>query len=418
MSSHPSFPVAVLVRTLLLAVLAAAAMPVGMTARAQTGDFAAALRAAPPGAVIELPGGDWGELKLGGADGPSVIRSADPANPARFSGMNVNGAHGLALEGLVLDYEWSENDRLEEGPFGIWDSENVRLTGLRILGDTAGGADPTSRGFASGIGLIIRTSRDVVLEDSEVTTFYRGIIVRDSDRVTLRGNDIHSLRSDGINVVGTQGIRIIANHIHDFIRSIESKDHADMIQFWTTHAPRPTTDVVIRDNLLNSGAGYYTQSIFMRNDRVDQGEAGSEMYYQNVVIEENVIVNAHAHGISTGETAGLTIRGNTLVHNPAGVGPDRSPTHIVWVPRINVNDKSVDVIVENNITSRVPDQRPGWRVQGNLIVQPHSRIETGHYTRIFVGIPGGDPADPASYAPRPGGPADRPGLGAARTRNR
>ena len=43
----------------------------------------------------------------------------------------------------------------------------------------------------------------------------------------------------------------------------------------------------------------------MRNEMVDQGKAGLEMYYQNITIENNVIYNAQTHGITVGETTGL-----------------------------------------------------------------------------------------------------------------
>ena len=60
----------------------------------------------------------------------------------------------------------------------------------------------------------------------------------------------------------------------------------------------------------------WTQSIFMRNEVVDQGLAGANMYYQNVLIENNIIYNAHTHGITVGETIGLTIDHNTALTEP------------------------------------------------------------------------------------------------------
>ena len=90
-----------------------------------------------------------------------------------------------------------------------------------------------------------------------------------------------------------------------------------MIQFWTSGTTSPSTNITIRGNILNSGAGDWTRSIFMRNEMVDLGLAGDEMFYQNILIENNVIYNAHAHGITVGETDGLTIRNNTILYNPA-----------------------------------------------------------------------------------------------------
>lgn len=68
---------------------------------------------------------------------------------------------------------------------------------------------------------------------------------------------------------------------------------------------RPSVNIVIPGNILNSGAGVWNQSIFMRNEKVDTQDPGPEMFYRDIVIEENVILNAHQHGITVGETDGL-----------------------------------------------------------------------------------------------------------------
>ena len=65
-----------------------------------------------------------------------------------------------------------------------------------------------------------------------------------------------------------------------------------MIQFWTSGTTSPSTNIVIRGNILDSGDGGWTQSIFMRNEMVDTGGAGDAMFYQNILIEDNVIYNA------------------------------------------------------------------------------------------------------------------------------
>ena len=67
----------------------------------------------------------------------------------------------------------------------------------------------------------------------------------------------------------------------------------------------------------------------MRNEMVDTGGAGDEMFYRNITIEDNVIYNAQVHGITVGETHGLTIKNNTILRNQAS-GDDK----LVHVPRI------------------------------------------------------------------------------------
>lgn len=85
---------------------------------------------------------------------------------------------------------------------------------------------------------------------------------------------------------------------------------------------------------MDIGEGDKTQSIFMRNDLVDRGLAGEEMYYQNILIEGNVILNGHKHGITVGETDGLIIQNNTIL----SIGS--SDTRYSSTPTINVSGDS------------------------------------------------------------------------------
>lgn len=406
-----SFSITQFAAGILMALSLLAAIPVA----AQTRDFAAALASVPDGGVLALPGGNWGTLYMR-ESGPSVIRSADPSDPAVFSGMFVKDVEGLRLENLSLKYDWDREDPIWRKPFEIMQSSDIALVGLHVEGDIAREGSDNDRGFPWAFGLSIRNSQDITLEGNEITKFHRGLVVGDSDRIEVLGNDIHSLRMDGMNFAAVQDVRIVGNHVHDFDRSLDSGDHADMIQFWTSKTARPSTGIVIRDNVLNSGQGGYTQTIFMRNEEVDRKRAGSEMFYRDVLIEGNVIINAHQHGITLGESQNVVIRNNTLVQNAQSADGDAKRK--VWMPRISVAGASRDVVIEGNIAASIPDPRSGWKVVNNLEVQPYARMEPGFYGLVFDGMPGGDPTDPASYIPRPGGPADRPGLGAARLRAR
>lgn len=390
-------------------VLIAVGMLPTVPASAQSRDLAVALASVPTGGVLSLPGGDWGTLNMR-KSGPSIIRSFDPSDPAVFSEIHIKDVEGLRLENLSLKYDWDSEDPIWKTPFEIFRSKNITLSGLRIEGDIAREGSDADRGYPWGGGLFVRWGQDITIENTEISNFYRGLIVAKSDRVRVINNDVHSLRMDGMTFSSVQDVKIVDNYIHDFDRSLDSGDHADMIQFWTNKTTRPNTRVVIRDNILNSGDGAYTQSIFMRNEEVDQNRAGREMFYRDILIEGNIIINAHLHGITLGESEDVVIRNNTLVQNAQSANGDLKRE--VWLPRISVAESSRNVVIENNIAERIPDSRPGWKVDNNLEVQPHERMKPGFYGQVFVGFPNGDPKDPASYAPRPGGPADRPGLGA------
>lgn len=397
---------------------AGSAQKVNSAAELQT-----ALANATPGAVFELAPGDYAapEIKptklrpIGST--PITLRSADPTHPAIFSGLMVKAGHDIIFEGLRFDYRFGPGDA-ELNKIGVnWPIQILGASGITIQacvfdGDLATAGAPEDIGFPTATALVVRYSSNITLEGNEFVSWYRGLGIDNSQSIIIRGNNFHSMRMDGMNLAALQSVLIEKNHIHDFNRSLASKDHADMIQFWTAGTKKPSTDITIRDNVLNSGNGAYTQSIFMRNEVVDQNKAGREMFYRNVKIEQNIIINAHLHGISLGAADGVVIRNNTLIRNRrsdgAGINDD------LWTPRIRIEPTAENVDISDNITSAIdgPTARPDWRVSGNLLIQDRNPNLPGWYDTIFAAARSGDPGTLAAFVYLPDGLAAQNHLGA------
>ena len=373
--------------------------------------FRAALDAGASGDTLVLAGGDYGELALRPGEAPAEIRSADPSDPAVFYGANVRGCVDLRVESVVFAYRFDPADRLNERLFEFFECQGLALVGNRMIGDRARGTGTDADGHGYGIGLAVRFSDDVLVAHNHFSILHRGLVISETTDLEVRANEVTQIRMDGMNFAQVIDARIEDNHIHDFDRAVDSVDHADMIQFWTASTKEPSRNVLIRGNLLDSGNGAWTQSIFMRNEQVDKGQAGQEMFYRDITIEENVIYNAHIHGITVGESQGVRIRRNTMVQNPGSATGD--PRERTWVPAIRVSPKSSDVTVEDNVTGDLLGlDRPGWRVSGNLVVQNRSILQPNHYNTVFAGYPVEAPRIPESFRIRAG----LPGVGATRLR--
>lgn len=351
----------------------------------------AALAEADGGETIALAPGDYGKLSLTMKSGfdytydsDVTIMSADPSDRAQFGGIDIRQASHLVFNNLAFDYTFSATDPNGIRPFSIAGSRDVKVYNSIFDGDKAQGISEVDDDHGWGVGLYLRGSQNVLLEGNEFLEFHRGAVISDSEKVIVRGNDLHDIRMDGLNFAAVREVLIEKNTIRDFDRAWGSSDHSDMIQFWTNGTDRPSTDITIRENHLDIGAGGYTQSIFMRNEEVDLGRAGSEMFYQDILIEDNVIVNAHLHGISVGETDGLTIRANTVLHSDGGYidGPDSA----VEIPRISVAGMSRDVMIESNITSTIAGwtEQSDWTLRKNAFVQDQDSHAAGYYGDVFV----------------------------------
>jgi Ca2+-binding RTX toxin-like protein len=394
-------------------------MPAVIVTVSNADELMAALASASGETEIVLHSGDYGRLDLYDArdsfakfSEQVTIKSADPSNPATFSSMSLRGVENLSFEGIKFDYQFEVGDPSYERPFDIGSSSNIRITDCEFAGDLAEGTDPVSDGFGTGIGLNVTSSSDIVIEANVFHDWLRGAIFSDVNNLTVQGNEVFEIRSDGFDFANVDNVLIEGNYMHDFRGSEGSGDHLDMIQFWTNGTTSPSTNIVIRGNILDSGDGSWTQSIFMRNDQVDQGFAGSEMFYQNVLIEDNLIYNAHSHGITVGETNGLTIQNNTILHNE-----DSGSGELVYVPTISVSAASLNVSVTDNIVPRWALQPSGdWTVSGNLVVQATDPNGDNYVGNLFVNALAGGDATVADLMALPGSVIDDLGIGAAMTR--
>jgi hypothetical protein len=383
-----------------------------------------ALAKAKGGEIIKLAAGNYGDISLTGKSGfnlnfPSnvTITSADPANKAVLTGLDLRGVHNLTLDRLTFDYKFEVTDKIYERPFSVSGGSNITITNSVFDGDLAHGLSAADNGFGYAIGLSIRGAANVTIAGNEFRDFHRGLTVGESTNISVISNDIHSMRMDGMNFSQVQGVVIDGNHLHDFRGSPTSGDHSDMIQFWTAGTSKPSTDITIKNNILDIANGSATQSIFMRNERVDTGAAGAEMNYQNVLIENNVITNGHAHGITVGETTGLTIRQNSVLHadGKAVDGADAS----VEIPKINIAASSKGVVVSGNITAAITGwgSQPDWVVKQNAFVQDQNPASPGYYRDVFISSSLTNGGGPHEFVAIANGMIAKLGAGATPTLN-
>ena len=389
---------------------------------ANAGELMAALAAAKGGDVIELAPGNYGTLRLLARRDPwaafasrVTIRSAQAEHPAVFDAIELRGVYNLALEGVKIDYRYSAGDPLYKPIVSIRDSGDIALLHVVLDGDNARTTGTPADGFATGIGLAVKGSRGIEVRDSEIFTFHRGATFGTVDGLTISGNDVHDMRSDGMDFASVQNVLIENNHIHDFRKAADTGDHTDMIQFWTNGTDRPSRAVTITRNFLDIGGGGNTHSIFLRNEEVDHGRAGDEMFYRDITIEDNVIRNAHLHGITVGETDGLKIVANTLIQSVSVREGGR-----VSRPAINVKDGSRNVAIDRNVAPMIAFKPPGpdrnWSIGTNLVIQRETPGRKDHYRNIFVNAETAGAATLDDLKFLPGSEAARQNLGSPLSR--
>lgn len=376
-----------------------------------------ALRNATGGETILLASGDYGKLWLYGPrdtfakfSSNVTIKSADAGSLASFSSIDLREVKNLTFDRVIFDYRADLGAPAYVKPFSITSSQNISIENSIFDGDLASGTEHGD-GFGTGFGLNVSNSSNITLKKSEFFDWHRAAVFGSVDKLNISENEIYHIRSDGFDFADVKDVLIERNYFHDFLAATGSGDHPDMIQFWTSGTTEPSERIVIRNNILNSAGGDETQSIFIRNQEVQVNGAGEEMFYRDIIIENNVIYNAHSHGITVGESIGVIIRNNTILHNSAS-GSDG----LVHVPTINLVDASKSVVVENNIVPRLSLTENQERIiRNNLVVQNTDPNGQAYYGDLFTDALAGAGAGPDDLKALPGGVIEQFGVGSILT---
>jgi parallel beta-helix repeat protein len=358
--------------------------------------LAAALNNAKGGDTLILGVGTYDIPRSPRFDGQVTLKSVYPG-AARVKSMALDGAKGLVFDWIMFDYTALPGAELYEAPFTVSNSQDIGFLRCIYDGDLATGRNVIDNGYATGIGLQVTGCNGITVSDCTFAKWYRGLVIGESVNIAVLNNDVSAIRSDGMNFMQVQKIRIEGNRVHDFAAAPNSNDHSDMIQFWTTNTTAQSTDITIRNNTLDVAKGTWSQSLFMRNELVDQGQATlAEMAYRNVLIENNTISNAHVHGITVGESIGLTVRKNAVIAaeiNPAlkynaDYLAQYGAQNGIMVPSINMKADSTGSVIDNGFggaVGRTPNrvslneagEVPKMAASGNTIYSAVSLIPVG-----------------------------------------
>lgn len=359
---------------------------------ATTAEFDAALRRVKAGGAIVLAPGRYDRLAIRGfeRDDYVVIRSADPTRPAEIGKIDVDKSRHLWFQQLRLAASGPTSDR---GAYiaRIRNSRDVGVVASEVHGtiDRDHGNDPK--------GVNFHTVDRVVFAGNRLYHLARGVVFEGVRHARVVANQFFELRSDGADFAGVQDVLIEGNLFSTFYPA--PKDHPDFIQFWQRNAPiEDTRRVVIRGNTFLQGRGEATQTIFICNKIAGR-------VYRDFVIENNVIYNAHPHGITLCDLDGGRVANNTLVVVPNG--------HPKWpddkaAPRINLQRARNVEVVANVMPRLLQEGSHQVTLQRNLLTGDAGLSNTRHPRHLFVDALAGARAETLSFAPRPGGLLDLP----------
>lgn len=266
--------------------------------------FQSALNSAKGGDKIVLAAGNYGSVYVQNHNYSSAVTiTTSAANPAHFDGLFISNTKNLSLSGLDLgrsltagQAEWTQLNY-------VYNSSNIQFDNVTFHGSKDN--DPTN----DGVGLQLTGVAGFSMTNSHFSELYRGIAIQQSSNLTVKGNDFHTIRSDGMVVAAVDGITIDSNNFSDFRPIIP--DHSDFIQFWNLGQTKGSSNITIKNNVMfqpqfSGVEGTGTQGIWI-SDPMEFG-------YKNVLIQNNLIYSNGAYnGLSVNGGDGVQILGNTVL---------------------------------------------------------------------------------------------------------
>lgn len=301
------------------------------------------------GDVIYLLSGAHGEPYLSGYNSDYVtIKAAEGHNPVIASTVMANGSF-WAFDGITFSIDGSGGASSRSSLI----STNNTLTHLKVTNCTFHCGEDSSdwtnadwyANTEKGIAVIIR-GENLIFNSNTLTNVYHAFEM-DADYAEVKNNLIDNFAADAIRALGSHAV-YEGNIIRDAYVEDYNVNHDDGIQMYDRDdiANGTIENVIIRGNTIINFADPVTQSM-IDNDLVSyqmQGIISTDGHSLDIVVENNLVVNDHYHGITLTEANNCRIQNNTVFKTPHSNNPKTDA-----IPRIQLYNGKLNGVMENNI---------------------------------------------------------------------
>jgi len=339
------------------------------------------------GGVVCLLSGHHGAPRLRGLHptAPLTVRALD-AHQATVSSLVIEDSAGLTLQGLVIDGVTEIDPGLDErDSFLLQAGEDVSpLTLVDLIVQSAdSSADWTWDGWwqRSRSGVDLRGPAATVL-DCTIRNVHHALSVRGDDAL-VQGNTIDNFGGDGIRGLGS-GSTYAWNTVRDAYIDEYEVQHDDAFQAYELEGDLRIADVTIAHNRFLLFADPLTDFVLEQSlvGTLMQGIIITDGYADGWVVENNLVVNSHSHGISLYGARNSRIQNNTVVAHPAFVASDGP-----WI-RITDQEKTgqenFDNIIRNNLTAMLTP----WDYDESSIIE--ANLEVTEPDGVYADVAGLD----------------------------
>ncbi|MBP7143350.1 MAG: right-handed parallel beta-helix repeat-containing protein [Opitutaceae bacterium] len=355
-----------------------------------------------PGDVIYLRNGYHGSPEITGGPGSgNVIIQAQEGHTPALRRLGAKNARNWIVSGLnISQLNASEIDKVDNrtSVWGLVDlaptSDHITVKNCTIYGaKSVVGWNASDFGPRMGTGVHV-AGEHCIVEDNHIFNIRTGVWVKPTARfVAVRDNTIEDILNDGIFALADDGL-----YEYNLIRNWYgvNENHDDGIQSWASGGQTgiPIGDHEV-DNCIFRGNTIINNSVGAGRlfpDDATHGVNGMGFFagmFVNCVIENNLIIVDHVHGLTVQGATNCRIVNNTVIQNPYHplnhipiITIRHHPNHAGHPELLSSGN-----IIQNNLASDLPSGSDVWAAVGVLNYPNSSNVESRNYAAEFRNFP-------------------------------
>ncbi|MBN1606902.1 MAG: hypothetical protein JW940_09735 [Polyangiaceae bacterium] len=340
----------------------------------EDGHFTADIRA---GDTVWLRSGDHGAFAVSGGDyAPPITVAAEAGETPQLRQVSFNGTNGWIVRGLSISPSYGTSPSAVDMVLVDKTSSDVAIEDCRLFSVAdASSWDATEWVNSASNGIFIRG--DHIRASRNILTNVRFGISVDGPNALVEYNQIVNFSADGIRGLGDNGV-----YQYNLVKNVyvdgDSGDdnHDDGFQSWSVGPDGPGTGVV-RGVVLRGNVFVNREDPAQKLTNSMQGIGCFDGLFDDWVVENNVVVTDHWHGISFYGMRDSRVVNNTVIDvNDVSPGPP-------WIMVTAHKDgtPSENVLVRNNLAT-------DFDLTGTALVADHNTT-LDDLTSFFV--------DPAAF---------------------
>lgn len=285
---------------------------------------------------------------IGDANNPILIKAADPNNEPLVQNINLQSSSYITMTQLDVN---SVGTGSTVHDLRVSNGDHIEFVDNSMTSDANGFWDGSSSVTQGGQAVLIRDSSNITFSNNDVANYDMGATFLEIQGLNFSNNEMSGMQGDGFRGGGIQNALIDNNYMHDFFGSLQTLNHTDFIQFWSTNTTLVSMNVEISNNVLDANGGSTSQGIFIGNE-LTRGGANGPMY-QNFSIHDNVVHTASWHGLTIEGTNGVQVYNNAVLFDDQATGMTSPGSGWVQAEPFMLVGNTTNTSVYGNIAGKV-----------------------------------------------------------------